>query len=418
MKKQDHFLVKIIDDIEGFGVQKLQKSVEAESLELRSHKWLMSKLKGAIGTLFIRSITYALNINEHKVFRWRLDNKYMQYLIFSYYAPKCMPTTISLSKILETSEGVLKVKELFNKGFFLKKTLGHSSGKTNTFDRTAEFDNIIKRFRHNNSCQEEKWILQKKLSLNNEYRIHTFSKDIIFGLTFRTGGVDSSDNKFEAEQFVKGILEKLPATILQGSLIAWDIGLTNNAMYYVIEANFTGFHPEYKYGFQTSGYFQENTYGPIICAWLNHYFKMEYNISFNTVENSLLSEFSFFREFLYYTSIFKDLHLEAAKCRTKSTLLSAIIYLGDSANSAIVTLIIFFCQVKFAELYYVIVEENSLPGANNLFGHIDKIKILTEDMLFKKYHYQLIKQLSCKKRSKICCYNAIKLTNKSPYIII
>lgn len=418
MKKQDDFLEKIICDIEGFNVQKLERSAETKNLELRAHKWLMSKLKGGIGTLFIRNITYALNINEHRVFRWRLDNKYMQYLILSYYAPKCMPKTISLSKILKSNNGVSKIRELFNKGFFLKKTLGHNSGKTDSFDRTAEFGKIIKHFRHNNSCQEEKWVLQKKLSLNNEYRIHTFSKDIIFGLTFKTGGVDSSNNKFKAEQFVKVILEKLPGAILQGSLIAWDIGLTNNAKYYVIEANFTGFHPEHNYGFQTSGYFQDDIYGPVICAWVNNYLKTEYKISFNTIENSFLSSLTFFRKLLYYTSILENRHFEAAKYRTKDTSLSAVIYLGDSANSYIVTLIIFFCQVKFAELYYVIVKEDCLLGTNNLFGHLDQIKVITEDMLFKKYHYQLIKLLSNKKRSKICCHNAIKLTNKKPYIII
>ncbi|WP_158799930.1 hypothetical protein [Pedobacter sp. L105] len=415
MERRDGIFDILIRDIDGFSLRAVKKNTESKTIELWADPLLLSNISGWFGALFIRAILRELNINEHHVFRWRLENKYIQYLVLNNYAPGCMPRTISLSKLLYSPNGVSKTRELFKKGFFLKKTLGYGSFTTHDFDKTAEFEDIL------SSHQEtyfynEKWILQKKLTLDTEFRVHTFNKDIIYGLTFKIQGLNSIDNS-DAEEFVKGVLEKLPDQILQGTLIGWDIGLTNNNKYYVIEANFTGFHPEFGYGFQTSGYVDDHLYGPIICAWLNSYFENKYRVSIASIENSLLSNFSFYKECQFYLSLFRNPDFDTIRNHI-SLPASVVLHLGDASNSRLITLITYFQLVNFVDKYYIIVQKEHFSKVNGLFKDNHQIQILTDDIFFTPAQYQLIQHLGVERRKQICRYHARSLLNKEPRILI
>lgn len=355
MKKTDNILTKLISDIESASYQKIERKSQNTSFELCSDPDLLLNLSGNIGALIVRSLLKKLNIDEHRVLKWRLDNKNIQYQILNHYAPNCMAETIGLSQILNRKNGIDEIRKLCKQGYFLKAALGDGSGRAQTFDRTDELDEII-------NANEvvtgnlEKWILQKKLNIRKEFRIHTFGKDVIYGLTYRIQGENSLDNH-EAEQFLKEVLDKLPDAILEGTLIGWDIAITTDNDFYVIEGNITGFHPELNRGFQTSGYFGDPYFGSLMSAILNQYFKTTYNISIGSIENSLLISDDFYKELIFYITIIKKEHLKAFGKQTNDTDSSAVIYLGDHHKTLLLKLMTYFKNINFIREYYLITHE-------------------------------------------------------------
>lgn len=421
MELNTNVLESIISDIENSNAQVIKKKSVNETFELWRDPVLLADISGNMGVLFIRAILNKLNINEHHVFRWRLDNKYRQYQILNHYFPGCVAKTIGLSELLAENDGSKKIRELCAHGFFVKSTLGHRTGQAGSFDRTAELEDIIKFYQEKENQerehQPEQWILQEKLDLNEEFRVHTFGNDLIYGLTFIMAGMDSSKS-FAAEILVQKILASLPATISQGTLIGWDIGITHANEYYIIEANFTGFHPEYYAGFQTSGYFGDPDYGPAMCAWLNNYFRNKYQISIETVEQDLRSSSPFFDEFLYYKSIFTDEHIEVLQNKTKGIRAFAVIYLGKDTIPFLANLIEYFLQEDFATAYFLITSEETVQAVANQFSGNELMLIIDEDKLFLPEEYTLIRQLSYQERKKICCDKLLtKIEEKYCFIL-
>lgn len=417
MENKDVLLEDIIYEIENCSPQKIEPTTEDVTFDLKFDPALAADLSGGISAFLVRAILRALKIDEHHVFRWRLENKYWQYQILNHYIPGCMAETFSLSQLIEESAGIQRIKELCNNGFFVKATLGDGSGRANTFDRTEELDEII--LSHSISYEnEEKWILQKKLNFTKEFRIHTFNRDLISGLTIEMSGQYLSDNH-DAEQFVKRILERLPDTILQGTLIGWDIGITDtNELFYIIEANITGFHPEFNRGFQTSGYFADRTYAPIICAWLHNYFRVKFHISIGGIDNILVTNYPFFNDFMFYTSLFNDEHLQVLEGKLENSDLVSILYLGEDPDDRLIRLQEYFQIGHFCETYYLIVSEEQVFSATQMLTENYDIRILAENSLFRTEQYQLIKQLRFDIRKQVCCEQVLRLIPEKNYLII
>ena len=416
MELQNAVLKNIIPDIENHDCHYIKKKSKKERFELQAYPSVINNLVGGIGVLFIRALLCEMGINEHHIFRWRMENKFIQYLVLSHYNPGSMPTTISLTDQLKETTGIQGVKALFKAGFFLKATLSERTGFTKNFDRTADFEKIIKNMSFIHSPHNEKWILQKRMSIKNEFRVHTFNNEILFGLTFLISGIDLSFN--EPEAFLQKMLKKLPDAILQGSLIAWDIALTVENQYYIIESNFTGFHPEFKYGYQTSGYFQEPIYGPIICAWFNNYVNLKYNLSLNAIEYSLFMGTSFYREYLYYINIFKQKHLKALYKATKDHPIKVMVFMGESSNLPIINLLIHLNKVQFADTYYVIISQKDRNSVENIFIGNPHIIFISENELFTEAQMSAVEQLKYERRKRIACFLADKRLKNQQCLII
>jgi hypothetical protein len=252
--------------------------------------------------------------------------------------------------------------------FFLLNPLflGDASRVTNTWDKTAEFEAISK-LPNTTNGEYESYMLQKKLPLKCEFRVHTFSKEIIPRLTYLMQGNRPNGNFSDAENFVNEVLQKLPGVILQGTLIAWDIALTDDDQYYIIEANFPGFHPEFRKGFQTSGFVDDHRYGAIICAWLNYYFYKTFGISVDAIEDSLFLNYLFYRSFIFYLSLFKKANIDLFIGHTNEVPFTFMIYLGEDTNILIVNLIKHFLLVDFKNLYCVIVRDEYFAKIRVLF---------------------------------------------------
>jgi hypothetical protein len=95
---------------------------------------------------------------------------------------------------------------------------------------------------------------------------------VIEDLTFhRYGGGSIPGERNAPNAFVQSALDLLPDAMVGGSLLAWDVALTRDGQFVIVEVNFSGFHPVYKRGFHCSGYFHDYNWGACDTArLLNH----------------------------------------------------------------------------------------------------------------------------------------------------
>ena len=410
------FLEQMIKDIMCSNVLKIKKKPKPETYELWSDPAIWANLSGNLGAFFVRSLFSKLNIDEHHLFRWRLDNKYRQYQVFNHFYPGSVAKTIGFSTLFNEG-GINSIRELCDHGFFIKAALGDSSGRKNTFDKTHLLDDIIKT-EQIGTYKNEKWILQERLNFIHEFRIHTFGRDLLDGFTFVMKGVNSLENSLEAETFVKKVIAKLPDSILQGSLIGWDAGITDDHKVYIIEANFTGFHPEYHAGFQTSGYFGDALVGSAICALLNNYIRSKYNVSFNTLDNYLLYNNVFFEEILYFIPKFRKEHIGVLGNKNTAPGMAGIIYIGNEFSVHYFALLKYFHMEQFAVTYYLIVHATCISEVRKMFLGLDTIKIIAEETLFTTSQYELIWALDEERRRVICSYHTLRIIREKSYFFI
>lgn len=409
-------LHELVADIESSNVQIVNRPLIANGIELIPYENLITELSGHFGALLVRSIMFQLSIDENRVLKWRIENKYLQYQLFNYYSPGCMPETFGLSEVLSQKKGVQKARELFSNGFFLKATLGDASFATRTWDKTNEFDDLIIDQSSNND-QLETYTIQKKLKLLREFRVHTFGREIIPLLTYRIPNTQYFNYHYEAEQFVSAILNSLPDQILQGTLIGWDIGWTNSGNYYIIEANFTGFHPEYRKGFQTTGYVDNPQYGTMISAWLNKYFEANFGIYIDSIHPALLLNNPFYKAFEFYTTIFNNPSFDVLVDKQRERPISIILYLGQVTNVPILNLLNHFLNVDLAEKYYVIVNHDNFPTVSSLYKMLH-VKIIDETSLFTVQQYQPLIHMGYNRKKQISCYHVARKLNNETYLII
>lgn len=237
-------------------------------------------------------------------------------------------------------------------------------------------------------------------------------------MNFTTPTKKNTNFHQNAVNFVTRVLNHLPNAILQGTLIGWDIALTEDHRYLVIEANFTGFHPEYLAGFQTTGYVDDPRYGAIICAWLNIYFEKQFGVYVDSIEESLFKTYPFYRAFIFYHSLLKRTNVDLIEFCSKAPLTTIITYLGDQYNILILNLINHFLHVDFAFEYYVIVRDECFSNVNGLFLNNRAIHLFKESDFFNQGQFLLIRQLGYDKRQQMCCSHALrKFNNKSCLII-
>ena len=298
----------LISDIAHSSGQYLHQYKIPQSFQLQPDIDLISNLSGNYGALFIRAILNKLGFDEDHLFKWRLEHKLNQYELLNYYSPGCMPETFSFANVFTENDGLEKVKLLLKEGFFIKASLGDASLATNSWDKTAELDDIIK-IQQEILIAQQPYLLQKRLLLQSEYRVHTFCQEILPALTYVAQGNKMPGAKVDIENFVEQVMARLPSSITEGAFIAWDIGLCRNHDCFVIEANLTGNHPQYRAGFQTTGYVDNHKYGPIICAWLNKYFRINWGISVNSIEMDLYQKHPLYQFWTYYNSILTETHL-------------------------------------------------------------------------------------------------------------
>ncbi len=228
-------------------------------------------MRSTFRALIVRQLLDQLGFDEHRVFRWRLEHKLTQAVLFNHYVPGSAPPTRGLYRFVSKISSDLRsaMSQAFPRGYVVKEALGHSSGERGSMDCAAEALASIGDCSLPNRLWNEQWLLQQRIPIEKEYRVHSLEGEVIPDLTFhRFGSGNIPGERDRPNQYVEWLLSKLPDAIVGGSLLAWDIALTPGGQLIVIEVNFSGYHPVCGEGFQCSGYYQDVEWGASMIARL------------------------------------------------------------------------------------------------------------------------------------------------------
>jgi hypothetical protein len=241
--------------------------------------------EGLISTrraLAIRQLYSALGFDEHRPFRWRLEHKLVQALVLNRYCPGVVPVTRGLGrKIREVGPAALRrsLHDEFPDGFYIKPSLGDSSGEGEMCDRTHV---VLKEIEGGNryaydaeTIWDETYIIQERIPIKHEFRVQSIEDQVIEDLTFwRYGRGNIPGIRDAPNEYLRSVLDRLPSAVIAQSLIGWDVAKIKGGGYVVIEMNSTGFHPVFRRGFQCSGYFQDEEWGASMVARLMHFIEV------------------------------------------------------------------------------------------------------------------------------------------------
>ena len=227
---------------------------------------LLADLGGATRAVLVRQLLRSLGFDEYRYVPWRLEHKLVQALVMHSYLPGIMPVTAGLNSFLANGNAAA----IQNGNYFVKPALGDSSGE---YPNCVEPVSLVSRINHEPlSLLDEEYIIQERILIAREYRVHSLEDLVIEDLTFRRyegGSIPRERDPVNA--FVQSILDRLPDGLVGASLLAWDVALTPEGTFIVIEVNFSGFHPVFKRGFHCSGYYHDQKWGACDTArLLNH----------------------------------------------------------------------------------------------------------------------------------------------------
>ena len=258
----------------------LDRDVE---LRLSNAIGLLPQLAATTRGLLIRQTLADFGFDECRLGQWRLEHKLLQALVFRHYAPDSVPSTCGLDRF---AQGVPPVKlrqklhSAFPRGFVIKTAVGDCSGKECDGRTEAVLTWIESGGRPIYGVRlptEEEFIVQERLAICREYRIHTIEDRVIEDLTVHRheGSVEPGERE-RPNRYVQAMLERLPAGITSGSNLAWDVALLGDGSLSTVEVNIGGIHTVYHPGFHSSGFFHHQHYGAIYSARLLLYLERTY----------------------------------------------------------------------------------------------------------------------------------------------
>jgi hypothetical protein len=246
-------------------------------LRLSEGLCLREGLAGSTRALLVRQLLRALGFDEHRHLQWRMEHKLIQALVLRSFIPESIPITCGLSALAgrHDSRGLREFLAChFPNGYVIKAALGDSSGELHNGNgpELASIGLGPAGQMQPRSLSDERYVVQERIPITTEYRVHSLEEDVIEDLTFRRYSDGSIPGEREAPNaFVNSLLRRLPDALVGGSLLAWDIALQPSGSFVIIEVNFSGFHRAFKPGFHCSGYFHDQHWGTCDTArLLNH----------------------------------------------------------------------------------------------------------------------------------------------------
>jgi hypothetical protein len=275
---------KLAEEIDSFRAPRTT-SIGKPVVELRmsSAASLKESLSCAIWGLPVRHLFREMQFDERRVFRWRMEHKLVQAHVLNYYCPGAVPVTRGLGRELSgmSAESCRReLMELCSQGYLIKAALGYASGERQLTDQTgtvlAELETTSD-IRSDRSLCDERFVVQRRIKFDQEYRVHTLEGKVIPDLTFRRYRSDIVRTERNGpNRYVQGLLNSLPAGLLSGVMYGWDVAWSSEEGFLVIEVNPVGFHPVFEPGFQCSGYFLDPSWGPPVVAKLFRFVEEEY----------------------------------------------------------------------------------------------------------------------------------------------
>lgn len=263
---------------------------DTEGLEVGIH---VSVAAGRVlpEVILLRHLYRLLHFDESLPFRWRLEHKLVQALILNHFVPGCTPITVGLSRFVdhahvERNARLARLLQLY----VIKPALGYGRqptlSSTNIFCNDEPFGATI----NPEALADERWIIQERLAIEEEYRVHTLEASVVDNLTFLRHSTRSIRSEREGPNaYVRDLLERLPCAFTSQSICGWDIARLGDGSHRVVEVNFGGFHPKYARGFQCSGFLSQQHAGPYLLAKLMLFIERKYSIEFSFRESPELT---------------------------------------------------------------------------------------------------------------------------------
>jgi hypothetical protein len=249
-------------------------------LRLSEGLGLIEGLGGSSRALPVRQLLRALGFEEARHLRWRMEHKLVQALVLQRWVPELIPVTCGLGSLV-CSHGPRGVRQFladdFPDGYILKAALGDSSGESHSGQNELLGALESGDLRPQCRISDEEFVVQQRIAIAMEYRVHSLEEDVIEDLTFRRyHGGSIPGERDGPNAFVTSVLRRLPGGLVGGSLLAWDIAFEPSGEYKIVEVNFSGFHSAFKRGFHCSGYFHDPKWGACDTArLLNHVARMD-----------------------------------------------------------------------------------------------------------------------------------------------
>lgn len=206
-----------------------------------------------------------------------MEHKLVQALVLRLWIPESIPVTCGLNAAAQRhGPGALRqfLANSYPGGYVIKAALGDSSGEV---PDSGNGERILRAVESAPTAQpgrltDERYVIQERIPIVTEYRVHSLEEDVIPDLTFRRYEAGNIPEERKAPNaFVTSLLGRLPDALVGGALLAWDIALQASGEFAVIEVNFSGFHPSFKRGFHCSGYFHDQNWGACDTARLLNY---------------------------------------------------------------------------------------------------------------------------------------------------
>jgi amino acid adenylation domain-containing protein len=285
------------------------------------------------GQLFMRQLLKALQFDERRIFGWRFDHKLVQALLLNSYAPGAVPLTWGASQefcSLSPIDAQCRLQQLRAKGCFVKASLGEASGEGGQVDRTSVLSQHLGSICGKpamKSLADEKFMIQKKILIRNEYRVHSIESCVIPELTFirYNPSQTSGRERYEPNAFVQAILDRLPDGMIAGTLYGWDVAIDAVGSWFIIEANPAGFHPLFRKGFQCSGFFQTASWAAPCTATLLRFIENQYHLSIAV--NSGAWEVDYESDYYWWVAMCK----QVLQLRDRATIAGSDTKMADSA---------------------------------------------------------------------------------------
>lgn len=233
-----------------------------------------------------RHLYRVLGFDESHPFRWRLEHKLVQALVLNHFCPGSVPVTRGLVRhwsecIRGLSEEALRSALAAE---FVKRTLGFGA----TSDNRGETEQALQLLmsegpgtRMPRGLVDEVWILQERLPVTEEFRVHSIEDSVVEDLTFtRHSREPVREGNSGPNRYVEEVVRCLPDALVANTILGWDIAKIGQE-YKVIEINFAGDHPYEKPGFQCSGFLGQKIWGPPVFARLLRFVENKYGMHFH-----------------------------------------------------------------------------------------------------------------------------------------
>jgi hypothetical protein len=287
-------IAQLLAEIDAFEGARRRPLLDSElKLALSDAIPLLPDLAASTRALLTRQLMHRLGFDERRLPKWRLEHKLVQALTLHHYSPDSLPVTCGLDRLawgIELSKMRESLRASFPSGFVIKTAVGDSSGDQcdcRTEAALSWIESGGRKIPEPTLLESEEFVVQARVQIRHEYRVHTVEDRLIEDLTVRRHhGAVGTGERSGPNLCVQSILNVLPAEITAGSILAWDVALLEDGLFSVIEINIGGVHTVYNPGFHSSGFYHHKNYGCVYTARLLKYIERTYNCNISVLADA------------------------------------------------------------------------------------------------------------------------------------